>query len=82
MRWASVWRKSQSREGRNEQRKLRANVANALAITLVVSAVVGPYVNPALAVSLTAAVRLVMLAGGVLVHLFAARLVRDMEDKQ
>lgn len=81
MRWADFWRKSFSREGRNEQRKLRANIANAMAITLIVAAVVGPYVNPVLAGSLTAAVRIVMLGAGLLVHLFAARLVRDMEDK-
>jgi FtsH-binding integral membrane protein len=76
-----VFRASASREGRNEQRKLRAGVANALAVTLIVAGVVGPYVNPMLAASLTPAVRLVMLAAGVLVHLFAARLVRDMEDR-
>jgi hypothetical protein len=60
---------------------LRAGVANALAVTLIVAGVVGPYVNPMLAASLTPAVRLVMLAAGVLVHLFVARLVRDMEDR-
>ena len=80
-RLVDLWRKSLTREGRNEQRKLRGNIANALAITLIVAAVVGPYVNPALASSLTSAVRLVMLVAGVIVHLFAARLVRDMEDR-
>jgi len=76
-----LWRRAHSREGRNEQRKLRASLLNAIAITMLVAALIGPYVNPALGDSLMLADRLFLFGIGVAVHLLAALAVRDMEDK-
>lgn len=75
------FRQSMTREGRNEQRKLRGALFNAFAITLIVTALVGPLINPALAPSLGVVERFAMGLGGWLLHLFARRVVRGMEDK-
>lgn len=75
-------RTPEGREARNEQRKLRAAVFNALAIAIAATAFVGDLINPDVAASLSTPIRfgMVMLAGALL--LLACWLVRDMEDRQ
>lgn len=75
------WLPALSREARNEQRKLGGNLANAVAITMLVAALLGPYVNPALAATLDLTARLAMAGGALVAHLLARTLVRGMEDK-
>ncbi|NWG54445.1 MAG: hypothetical protein HXY28_12060 [Hydrogenophilaceae bacterium] len=81
MTYPEEWRRPAGREARNEQRKLRAGLFNAFAIAVGVVALFGDIINPAAAATLTPLVwiGLVMLAGAL--HLFAARLVRDMEAR-
>ncbi len=55
-----IWRAPVGREARNEQRKLRGSLVNAVALTMIIAALVG--------------------IGG-LAHLFAALLIRGIEDK-
>lgn len=74
-------RRPATREARNEQRKLRASLLNAIAITMLVAALIGPYVNPVLADRLALADRIFLFGIGVAVHLLAALAVRAMEDK-
>lgn len=78
---ARAFRAPQTREGRNEQRKLRGALFNALAITMIVAALVGPFVNPVLSSTLTLPDRILIAVGGWMFHLLARRMVRDMEDK-
>ncbi len=73
-----VW--AQSREGRNKQRDLTAGIANAVAIAMVVTAFVGPQINPSLA-TLSLAERLQLLVGGLAFHLLARYIVNKMEDR-
>ncbi|MGD9813931.1 MAG: hypothetical protein AB7Q23_07680 [Hyphomonadaceae bacterium] len=75
-------RRSPSREARNEQRKLRGSLVNAIAITMIVAALVVPYVNPLMAERLGLTDRVFLFFVGALMHLFAAYVVRDMEDRQ
>lgn len=72
------WRRSRTREGRNEQRKLHGALFNALAITLIVSALVAPFINPNLAGVLALADRIAMAVAGWLFRLLARRPVRDI----
>jgi hypothetical protein len=48
---------------------------------MLVAALVGPYVNPALATTLDLTARLAMTGGALVAHLLARILVRGMEDK-
>jgi hypothetical protein len=74
------WSPPRTREGRNKQRDLLGGLFNAVAIALLVTAVAGPEINPALTnLSWMERIRFAFFA--VLVHLFARRLVRDMEDR-
>lgn len=75
------WRAPRGREARNEQRKLRAAIANAVSIALVIAAFVGPFINPALAGVLSLPDRALMFLGGALAHLLACWFVRDVEDR-
>ena len=74
-------RKAQGREARNEQRKLTANLFNALAIALVVTGLAGPFLNPVIASELGAVERIGMLAIGALIHICARLWLHDIEDK-
>jgi hypothetical protein len=60
------WERPRSREARNEQTKLRGALLNAVAIALLVTAVAGSHINPALAESLSMPQRIwfALLAGG------------------
>lgn len=73
--------KSKSREGRNEQRKLRGAVLNTIAITLLVAGLFGPYINEASMGDATLLERVGMVAMAAVAHLLAAWAVRDMEDR-
>lgn len=42
------WPSALGREAGNEQRKLRAGIANGVAIALLITGFVGPYINPTL----------------------------------
>jgi len=75
------WRRPHGREARNEQRKLRGSLFNAMAMALLIAAVAGPFVNPALETTLDLPERVLMGASGWLLHLLARRMVRDIEDK-
>ncbi|MDX2238189.1 MAG: hypothetical protein NW203_11560 [Hyphomonadaceae bacterium] len=75
------WSAPLGREARNEQRKLRGAAFNAVAITLVATALVGDLINPVAAEQLSVPVRLGMVVLGWCAHLFACLLVRDMEDR-
>ncbi|MBI1188569.1 MAG: hypothetical protein GC206_14765 [Alphaproteobacteria bacterium] len=69
------------REARNEQRKLRAAIANAFAIAVGAVALFGQFLNPTAAEYLTPASRAGLVLLALALHLFAAWLVRDMEDR-
>jgi len=75
------FRAPDGREARNEQRKLRAGIANAFAIAVGAVALFGEFLNPDAAALLTPVSRagLVLLAWTL--HLLAAWFVRDIEDK-
>lgn len=60
------------REARNEQRKLRAAIANAIAIALVAGSLAADFINPVLAGSLSGPDRLAMLLFGGILHLWRA----------
>jgi putative exporter of polyketide antibiotics len=70
-----------SREARNEQWKLRAALINALSITLIVTGLFGPYINPSSLGGVSVAERLMLVAMGAVLHIFATFLVRAIEDK-
>jgi hypothetical protein len=75
------WRTPAGREARNEQRKLRAAIANGVGIALIVGALIAPLINPATSSQLSPVLRAIMLLGGWLAHLLACRFVRDIEDR-
>ena len=75
------WKTPGGREARNDQRKLRAAVPNAVAIGAVVTAIIGPSINPTLSGELTVIERFVLALVGIFAHLLASFLVRDMEDR-
>ncbi len=79
-RWSNSWRQPGTREARNEQRKLRGGVFNAVAIGAVVTGLIGPWINPALE-ALTPFQRAGLVLLGYLAHLVGCVLVREMEDK-
>lgn len=79
--WSPRSERQPGREARNEQRKLTANLLNAIAILLVGAATAGPFVNPALADALKPLTQFFMFLMGGLVHLIARHWVRDIEDK-
>jgi hypothetical protein len=70
-----------SREGRNEQRKLRAAVLNTMAITLLVAGLFGPYINQASMNDATWWLRSLIVGGALVTHNLALWTVRGMEDK-
>jgi FtsH-binding integral membrane protein len=70
-----------SREGRNEQRKLRAAVLNTMAITLLVAGLFGPYINQASMSDATWALRGFMIFGALVAHYLAQWVVHGTEDK-
>lgn len=75
------WLPPKGREARNEQHKLRAAFVNAMAITLFVTAIAGPAINPVLAEALQLPERVLMAAFGAGLHLFASWILRAIEDK-
>jgi hypothetical protein len=75
------WTPALGREARNEQRKLRAGVANALAAAVAAVAILGDLLNPAVADQLSNVIRLGMALLAWLLHLLATWFVRDMEDR-
>ncbi len=75
------WTPPTGREARNEQRKLRAGVANGLAAAVAAVAILGDLINPAVADQLSDAIRLGMALLAWLLHLLATWFVRDIEDK-
>lgn len=80
-RWLGLWRQADAREARNEQRKLRAGIANAVAIGGIVTGLIGPAINPTLIGELSILERAALVFFGVLAHLWASLLVRNVEDK-
>jgi hypothetical protein len=69
------------RDARNEQWKLRAALINALSITLIVTGLFGPYINPSSLGGVSVIERSVLLGMGVILHIFATFLVRAIEDR-
>jgi hypothetical protein len=70
-----------SREARNEQVKLTAAYVNAVAIALLVTAVAGSVLNPALEATLTLEGRATMAFLSLMAHIIARRVLRLVEDR-
>jgi FtsH-binding integral membrane protein len=82
MRWfLEQFAQPASREGRNEQRKLRAAVLNTMSITLLVAGLFGPYINQASMSEATWLLRGFMIFGALVAHYLAQWVVRGTEDK-
>jgi hypothetical protein len=75
------WRPPPTREGRNEQKKALASILNAAAITMVVTGLLGPAINPALEAVLSLTDRIALLAGAFLAHAVVRAILFGLEDR-
>lgn len=79
--WSLAPERKPGREARNEQRKLRAGFVQTVGLAFFISGFAAPFFNADLASDLNALERMGLCLVGLLSHLAATRIVRDIEDK-